>query len=134
MLPMVDDRYIGRLARHMPSGLRARYCAAYLNRVQQHPVGVRVSILTQSMSCESLDDLDGLATAYANAWTAATAARRGRLRNELICRCLPFAARMARRYMGRGEPLEDLQQVARIGLIKAVTATTPAAARSPRSP
>jgi RNA polymerase sigma-B factor len=72
------------------------------------------------MSCESLDDLDGLATAYANAWTAATAARRGRLRNELICRCLPFAARMARRYMGRGEPLEDLQQVARIGLIKAV--------------
>jgi RNA polymerase sigma-B factor len=27
---------------------------------------------------------------------------------------------MARRYAGRGEPLEDLQQVARIGLIHAV--------------
>jgi RNA polymerase sigma-B factor len=68
----------------------------------------------------SRGDLDELATAYADAWTAATAARRGRLRNDLICRCLPFAGRMARRYAGRGEPLEDLQQVARIGLINAV--------------
>ncbi|WP_020514276.1 sigma-70 family RNA polymerase sigma factor [Paractinoplanes globisporus] len=67
-----------------------------------------------------LDDLDELAAAYADAWTAATAARRGRLRNDLVCRCLPFAGRMARRYAGRGEPLEDLQQVARIGLINAV--------------
>jgi RNA polymerase sigma-B factor len=72
------------------------------------------------MSRENLDDLDELATIYADAWTAATAARRGRLRNDLICRCLPFASRMARRYAGRGEPFEDLQQVARIGLINAV--------------
>ena len=77
-------------------------------------------ILTQSMSCGDLDDLDGLATAYADAWTAATAAQRGRLREDLICCCLPFASRMARRYAGRGEPLEDLQQVARIGLVNAV--------------
>jgi RNA polymerase sigma-B factor len=67
-----------------------------------------------------LDNLDELATAYADAWTAATAARRGRLRNDLICRCLPFASRIARRYAGRGEPFDDLQQVARIGLINAV--------------
>ena len=72
------------------------------------------------MSGGDLDDLDELATAYGDAWTAATAARRGRLRDDLICRCLPFASRMARRYAGRGEPLEDLQQVAGIGLINAV--------------
>jgi RNA polymerase sigma-B factor len=72
------------------------------------------------MSYGDLDDLDELATAYAEAWTAAPAARRARLRDDLICRCLPFANRMARRYAGHGEPLEDLQQVARIGLINAV--------------
>jgi RNA polymerase sigma-B factor len=72
------------------------------------------------MSRGDLEDLDELATAYADAWTAATAARRGRLRDDLICRCLPFAGRMARRYVGRGEPLDDLQQVARVGLINAV--------------
>jgi RNA polymerase sigma-B factor len=86
-------------------------------------MGVCVSIRTHhthSIFRGDLDDLDGLATAYADAWTAATAARRDKLRNELICRCLPFAGRMARRYAGRGEPFEDLQQVARIGLINAV--------------
>ena len=33
---------------------------------------------------------------------------------------LPLAARLARRYAGRGEPLGDLGQVATIGLIKAI--------------
>ena len=82
-------------------------------------------ILTQSTSHGNLDDLDELATAYAEAWTTATPARRDRLRNDLICRCLPFAGRMARRYAGRGEPFEDLQQVARIGLINAVDRYNP---------
>jgi RNA polymerase sigma-B factor len=84
-----------------------------------------VPILTQPMSHGDLDDLDQLAAAYADAWTGATAARRGQLRNDLICRCLPFASRMARRYAGHGEPLEDLQQVARIGLINAVDRYNP---------
>ena len=34
--------------------------------------------------------------------------------------CLPFAGRLARRYRGRGEPLEDLEQVAGLGLVKAI--------------
>jgi RNA polymerase sigma-B factor len=42
------------------------------------------------------------------------------LRDDLICRCVPFADRMARRYGGRREPIEDQQQVARLGLIKAI--------------
>lgn len=84
-----------------------------------------MSILAQPVSRGGLDDLDELATDYADAWTAATVVRRGRLRNDLICRCLPFAGRMARRYAGRGEPLEDLQQVARVGLVNTVDRYTP---------
>ena len=81
--------------------------------------------LTPSTTRGNLDNLDDLATSYAEAWTTATSAHRGRLRNDLICRCLPFASRMARRYVGKAEPFEDLQQVARIGLIKAVDRYNP---------
>jgi RNA polymerase sigma-B factor len=84
-----------------------------------------VPIRTQSTSHGNLDDLDKLAAGYAEAWTTATPARRNRLRNDLICCCLPFAGRMARRYAGRGEPFDDLQQVARMGLINAVDRYNP---------
>ncbi|HEY8200256.1 MAG TPA: RNA polymerase sigma factor SigF [Actinomycetota bacterium] len=41
-------------------------------------------------------------------------------RDELIHRHYPLAEYLARRFRGRGEPLEDLTQVASIGLIKAI--------------
>src|SRR3954465_10663282 len=41
-------------------------------------------------------------------------------RDELIRRCLPLARSLAGRYARVGESLEDLVQVANIGLIKAV--------------
>jgi RNA polymerase sigma-B factor len=41
-------------------------------------------------------------------------------RDELVRRFLPLAAKLARRYQSSGEPLEDLTQVATIGLIKAL--------------
>jgi RNA polymerase sigma-B factor len=41
-------------------------------------------------------------------------------RDELIRRCLPLARRLAIRYARTSEPLDDLLQVASIGLIKAV--------------
>lgn len=44
----------------------------------------------------------------------------GQLRSEVICACLPMVRRAASRFSGRGENLEDLVQVATIGLIKAV--------------
>jgi RNA polymerase sigma-B factor len=69
---------------------------------------------------ERLDDLDVLAAAYAREWVVADAVHRRHLRNDLICRCLPFADRMARRYSGRPEPIEDLEQVARLGLVQSV--------------
>src|SRR4051794_29290613 len=42
------------------------------------------------------------------------------IRNELIERALPLAHQVARRYLRGGEPFEDLLQVARLGLVKAV--------------
>lgn len=46
--------------------------------------------------------------------------RRRRLRNSVVRSALPLADRLARRFDHRGQPLEDLTQVARLGLINAV--------------
>jgi RNA polymerase sigma-B factor len=46
--------------------------------------------------------------------------RRGDLRRTLITEHLSLAEHIARRFSGRGEPFEDLLQVARTGLIHAV--------------
>jgi RNA polymerase sigma-B factor len=43
-----------------------------------------------------------------------------RQRDVIIERCLPLADHIARRFSNRGEPFEDLVQVARMGLIHAV--------------
>ncbi len=46
--------------------------------------------------------------------------QRGRLRDQLVTRCLPLAEHIARRFDGRGEAHDDLVQVARLGLVNAV--------------
>ncbi|WP_298181547.1 SigB/SigF/SigG family RNA polymerase sigma factor [Saccharomonospora sp.] len=46
--------------------------------------------------------------------------RRKTLREEIITRCLPLAEHIARRFVGRGEPRDDLVQVARLGLLNAI--------------
>ncbi|MFI7540654.1 SigB/SigF/SigG family RNA polymerase sigma factor [Actinoplanes sp. NPDC049599] len=66
------------------------------------------------------EDLDLAATDYAARIGAVTAAERAELRERFVELCLPFAGRLARRYRDRGEALEDLEQVARLGLIKAI--------------
>jgi RNA polymerase sigma-B factor len=43
-----------------------------------------------------------------------------RVLEELVSRLQPLARAVARRYAGRGEPLEDLTQVALLGLLKAI--------------
>ncbi|EGD53333.1 SigB/SigF/SigG family RNA polymerase sigma factor [Gordonia neofelifaecis] len=46
--------------------------------------------------------------------------RRTILRDEAIVACLPLARHIAQRYRERGEPFDDLEQVARLGLVHAV--------------
>ncbi len=74
----------------------------------------------QAPADRALEDLDAAAVEYAEQARDAAPARREALRDDLTRFCLPFAGRLARRYRGRGEPLEDLEQVARLGLVKAI--------------
>lgn len=46
--------------------------------------------------------------------------RRSRLRDELVTMHLPLVRHLARRFNNRGEPLDDLIQVATVGLINSV--------------
>ena len=48
-----------------------------------------------------------------------------RQRELIFDRCLKLADRIARHYSGRGEDIEDLTQVARLGLVKAVNRFDP---------
>ncbi len=52
--------------------------------------------------------------------TRFAATRDGAVREELTSRFLPLAAGLAARYRDRGESIEDLEQVARLGLLKAI--------------
>ncbi|MFC4741217.1 SigB/SigF/SigG family RNA polymerase sigma factor [Gordonia hankookensis] len=45
---------------------------------------------------------------------------RARMRSDIVERCLPLADHVARRFSGRGESLDDLVQVARIGVVNSV--------------
>ncbi|MFC4946081.1 SigB/SigF/SigG family RNA polymerase sigma factor [Pseudonocardia sp. GCM10023141] len=51
--------------------------------------------------------------------------RREALRDELVTGFLPVAQHIARRFSGRGEPIDDLVQVATVGLINAVDRFSP---------
>src|SRR4051794_20533879 len=75
---------------------------------------------TSSAGVTAGDDLDVLAERYARDRCECHADEAGRLRDDLIAAMLPFARRLARRYRNSGEPFTDLEQVARVGLVKAV--------------
>ncbi|HEX5541434.1 MAG TPA: SigB/SigF/SigG family RNA polymerase sigma factor [Micromonospora sp.] len=77
-------------------------------------------ITTTASTDRGLEDLDAAAMAYAARIAEGPAHRRQEAREDLVRFALPFAGRLARRYRGRGEPLEDLEQVARLGLVNAV--------------
>jgi RNA polymerase sigma-B factor len=53
--------------------------------------------------------------------------RRARIRDELVELLIPLAHHLAGRFRDRGEPLDDLQQVAMIGLINAIDRFDPSA-------
>lgn len=69
---------------------------------------------------EHPEDPDQLLARLAEATAAHDEESRQRLREEAIEAWLPLAEQLARRYAGRGEPLDDITQTASIGLIKAI--------------
>jgi RNA polymerase sigma-B factor len=56
----------------------------------------------------------------------AEGSQRERLREKLVTGYLPVANHIAQRFARRGQPLEDLEQVARLGLVNAVDRFDPA--------
>ncbi|MFI1471245.1 RNA polymerase sigma factor SigF [Streptomyces wuyuanensis] len=66
------------------------------------------------------DDAPDTADAFVRLARLAGGPEKTALRQELVSAWLPMADRLAGRYRNRGEALEDLRQVAALGLVKAV--------------
>lgn len=75
------------------------------------------------------DDYADVESLFARLSDAATEDERQRWRCEIITSCLPLADHIAYRFVGRGEPGEDLIQVARLALVKAVDRYRPGKGR-----
>ncbi|WP_040808791.1 RNA polymerase sigma factor SigF [Nocardia concava] len=71
------------------------------------------------MTGDSYDDIEPLLKELAIAVEKDDPSQ-DRLREEAIGRCLPLAEHIARKFSGRGEPYEDLLQVARVGLVVSI--------------
>ncbi|GAA0471207.1 hypothetical protein Ade02nite_34550 [Paractinoplanes deccanensis] len=67
-----------------------------------------------------LDNLDEFAEKYAAERDAADESHARRLRDAAIEKLMPLADRLARRYRHGSQPADDVTQVARLGLVKAV--------------
>ena len=64
--------------------------------------------------------MDRLVAAYVADAPGLPPARRRARRDAAVTAALPFAHRLARRYAGRGEPLDDLEQVAGLALVRSI--------------
>lgn len=78
--------------------------------------------MTSTRNARSRTDEYGHLAPYLDelAVTAADDPRRAVLRDHIVAGYLPVVHHIARRYIGRGEPLEDLEQAGSVGLIGAV--------------
>lgn len=80
-----------------------------------------------SPSSQSSDDLDGVAELFAELANCDPGDERGTaLRGRIVAQSLPLARNIARRFSSRGEEMDDLYQVACVGLINAVDRFDPA--------
>ncbi|WP_345714292.1 sigma factor, partial [Kineococcus glutinatus] len=68
---------------------------------------------------------EATARLFATVRGARTEAERDRAREEVIRLNMPVATSIAMRYRGRGETVDDLVQVASLGLVKAVDGFDP---------
>jgi RNA polymerase sigma-B factor len=85
----------------------------------------RVSTETSATPAAYGEDLDEIAERYALNRGRLSERETDRLREQLIGELLPFAGRLAGRYRNSREPAADLEQVARVGLVKAVNRYDP---------
>ncbi|MBF6170382.1 RNA polymerase sigma factor SigF [Nocardia blacklockiae] len=90
--------------------------AAAENATDENSDDEEVEEVTQSVT--GYDDVTKLFEELAG--SAEGSDRRAELRAQLIGRCIPLADHIARKFSGRGEPFDDLTQVARVGLVHAV--------------
>lgn len=88
------------------------------NTAQGAPESTPNPLDAATSSDTEYEHLEPVLAAYAA--TAPQEPERARLRERLATGYLPVARNVARRYAGRGEPLEDLTQVGCIGLLKAI--------------
>jgi RNA polymerase sigma-B factor len=70
-------------------------------------------------------DRPDTAGAFRRLATLSPGRERDALRQDIVCAWMPMASRLARQFRNRGESLEDLEQVARLGLVKAVSRYDP---------
>jgi RNA polymerase sigma-B factor len=98
--------------------------------VSVHPAPLLREVRTMRMAGRSRphphDDAPDTAAAFERLARLPEGSERKALRDELIQAWLPMAERIAVRFRGRGENLEDLYQVAALGLVKAVDHYDPA--------
>ncbi|OEV04408.1 RNA polymerase sigma-B factor [Streptomyces sp. Amel2xB2] len=71
------------------------------------------------------DDAPDTAADFRRIASLPEGAEKEELRQEVVRAWMPMAERLAQRFRNRGEALEDLQQVASLGLVKAVTRYDP---------
>ena len=82
--------------------------------------GLAESISASPTDTEFSDDYTEIGLFFARMAEASSDEERQHWRCRIITGCLPLADHIAYRFVGRGEPGEDLIQVARLGLIRAV--------------
>lgn len=71
------------------------------------------------------DDSPDTAAAFRRIASLPEGPQRAALRQEVVCVWIPMAIRLTRRFNNGREPLEDLRQVAQVGLVKAVSRFDP---------
>lgn len=76
--------------------------------------------MTSHASKHPHDDAPDTEADFARLARLPDGAEKDQLRQSLVCAWLPMAHRLAVRFRDRGESLDDLQQVAALGLVKAV--------------
>lgn len=89
------------------------------------PKGVVSTMDTVTRKRHPHDDAPRTAAAFTRLSHLPAGPERDALRDELVRAWLPMSERIAGRFRGKGEPYEDLRQVAALGLVKAVDGYDP---------